>query len=105
MRQHVHNLSTLDLTDRQIEALSSGLNFKVSPKRIDRIQIEAQFERFFEQFDNLISTNDNNFNWFKTKLVDVAEGFIRAPIKQNSVLKAEHFRALTRSTKPVMFTF
>ena len=38
MRQHVHNLSTLDLTDRQIEALSSGLNFKVSPKRIDRIQ-------------------------------------------------------------------
>ena len=93
----------LDLTDRQREALSLGLNFKVSPKRIDRIQIGAQFERFFEQFENLIPTNDNNSSWSETEPVDVAEGFIRAPMKQNSVLKAEHFRALKDLQNQVVY--
>ena len=103
--KHVHNLSSLQLTDKQIQALSLGLNFKIIQKKSDRTQIEAQFESLNEQLTNLTPTNEDNYNWLKNKLVDVAEGYARSPIIQKSILTEDHLKELKdlRSKKRVQF--
>ena len=60
----------------QLEALSYGLNYKTMPSRFNRITVEARFENYFDQLSNLVPTSTDNLNWFRNKLVDIANDVI-----------------------------
>ena len=46
------------------------------------------------QLNDLIPTNENNFNWLKPKLVDIAEWYVRTPIQQKSIVSERHLQEL-----------
>ncbi|VDP95614.1 unnamed protein product, partial [Echinostoma caproni] len=93
-QKFVTNLSSTVLSKPQLEALSLGFNFKCPPKNIDKIYVQAQFERFNEQLGDLLPSKEDNRNWLKAKLVDHAHSFLHNPIHQNGMMKQEHYQAL-----------
>ena len=58
------------------------------------IVIEANFEGFHEQLTELTPRNETDQQWLKTKLVDIAEGYVRNPVHQRSIITVDHVREL-----------
>ena len=79
----------------QLEASSYGLNYKTVPSRFNRITVEAQFENFFDQLSDLVPTSTDNLNWFRNKLVDIANDVILTPVWGRCVL-TKHWRISNR---------
>ncbi|CAH8524172.1 unnamed protein product [Dicrocoelium dendriticum] len=77
-----------------MEALSLGVNFKIPPKNVDRIHVETQFENLLDQLSKLTPTTKEQHNWLKVKLVDIANGYMVAPIHQTCCIDKSHIKAL-----------
>lgn len=73
--KYVVNLSDITLSHLQLEALSLGFNFSVSPGNCDGIGIEAQFEYLYEQLSCLTPASEDAISWIKAKAVDFANQF------------------------------
>jgi hypothetical protein len=90
----VHNLSTVNLNQLQMEALSLGLKFCIPPKKVNSIETQAQFERFFEQLSKETAASTEDEGWLKAKLVDIERQYRITPSCQSNLLTADHIRAL-----------
>ncbi|VDP92559.1 unnamed protein product [Echinostoma caproni] len=92
----VKNLSSVELNELRLQALSCGLRFCVAPKKINSIDSQAQFEYFFEQLKMLKATSKDAESWIKAKLVDLERQYRTTPSKQKSLLTPEHVSALQK---------
>ena len=99
VKKYVTNLSTLNLNQIQLEALSLGLAYKIPPRSIDRNKAAAEFESFFDQLTGLQSSSQENENWFKVKLIDICNRICASPIYARSALTKEHINALNELKK------
>ncbi|MGL4482671.1 MAG: hypothetical protein ACRCTW_09160, partial [Lactococcus garvieae] len=91
----VNNLSDTNLTTTQQEALSMGFGFKVPPRKIVREPVEAEFENMMKQLTDITPTSDENYVWFKSKMVDLAHHFLSTPMTTNCYLTKEHIKSLS----------
>ena len=67
-------LSNRILSDEEIEALSHGLKFGLSPKKIDYSQLVLSFEKLFSKLKSceIFASSKDDLNFFKTSLKTLA---------------------------------
>jgi len=51
------------------------------PSRFNRITVEAQFENFFEELSEVVPISTDNLNWFRNKLVEIANDVTLTPVR------------------------
>ena len=70
----VFNYSNRILSDEEIEALSHGLKFGLSPKKIDYYQWFLSFEKLFSKLKSceIFASSKDDMNFFKTSLKTLA---------------------------------
>ena len=70
--KYAHNLSSHSLTNDQMEVLSCGLKFCLPRLNLSEVEINAEFEHLFDQLNSLIPKSNEDLNWMKAELVDIA---------------------------------
>ncbi|VDP80938.1 unnamed protein product [Echinostoma caproni] len=81
-------------TKPQLNVLSLGLNFKTPQKKLNKIQTKIEFENLCDQFKDLSATSADSAGWLCATMVDILHTFLSAPIRQQTGLKAEHYKAI-----------
>lgn len=92
--KYVLNVSDVQLDDLQLEALAMGIDYKITPNKLNRLFVEAQFENFFDQVAELQSTSDDAVSWFRNKLADIAYEVLMVPINEKCALTSRHLKSL-----------
>ncbi|KAF5401687.1 hypothetical protein PHET_04743 [Paragonimus heterotremus] len=88
--RYVHNLSSLCLSDKIVEALSLG------PKqRIRQLDLEVQFETMFGQLDGLTLPSQTNLEQFKITSVNAGYQYLSAKPNVRGMLTRGHIEART----------
>ena len=85
---YVHNFSSYNLSQVEINALSYGLDHHI-PTNINRNSIKTEFESFFQSLLRDIShMPENEINKVKTKLRSACEKYsnIKVPHKQRKII-------------------
>ena len=89
-----HTASNVNLDRVQLEVLPLGPKFCFPRKKADQLEIESQFEQFFDQTRQLWPTSIENLEAFKTDLVNMSYHYHRAPIYHRNPLTPQHMQAL-----------
>ena len=92
--RYVHNFSSVILDKLLLEALSLGPKFCIPRKKSDQLEVETQFEMFFDQTRQLCPTSDANLEQFKTDLVNISYHYRRSFSSHKSPLTPQHLQAL-----------
>ena len=76
-KHSVINLSSYTLEEKDLNALSYGLNFAIPTKKVNKELTYLGFESFLNQVSGLKTKNGNDFNTFKANLVAIAHNYTK----------------------------
>jgi hypothetical protein len=96
--RHIINLSSHQLTITEKQALRWGLDFRIPPKHVPRIPLEAEIEQVYTQLQDLKPKDDGDVSVLKTSLVHTSNSYRRSPIEKGGLLP-QHIAALAALKK------
>ena len=104
--RYVHNFSDVELDNVLMEVFSLGPKFCCHRSIVDQIQIESQFENFYNQTIGLTASSDFDINQFKSDLVNCSYHYASMNNKEKSPLTRKHLDALKalRSRRDILLT-
>lgn len=92
--RYVHNISSLQLSQLQLDALSLGPKFCYSQPVNGQVHIETQFEHLMHQLTDLTPTSALARDTFKTTLVHFVQQYLACDAKTSNILSMKHRDAI-----------
>ncbi|VDO65393.1 unnamed protein product [Schistosoma margrebowiei] len=92
--KYVFNHSSIELSPVQIQALSLGPKLCNSTSKTSRLRTQIQFENLSNQTHDLVPTSPENFQHFKSTLVDCSHRYVNAQCSKNNLLTKNHLDQL-----------
>ena len=88
-KHSVINLSSYTLEEKDLNALSYGLNFAIPTKKVNKELTYLGFESFLNQVSGLKTKNGYDFNTFKANLVAIAHNYTKTIPEKKSVYQCK----------------
>ena len=99
LKQNVTNLSKYNFEEKEINALSYGLNFCIPPKNNNRELTYLGFENFLKQINTLKPIKPGNEMSFKANLVAIAHNYANTKPEKNFMLDTNEMSDVIKSIK------
>ena len=91
-RQHVHNMSSYQLSEKQKLTLSLGLNFSLPVKKINREEVITSFEVFNYRMSKHVAISRQKEKVFKSTLGFLAHRYTNAKVDVNPCVPIKELR-------------
>ncbi|CAH8502173.1 unnamed protein product [Dicrocoelium dendriticum] len=93
-QRYVFNLSSVILTQTQLNVLSLGPKFCIPCKKIDQAALEVQFESLIAQTKDLLPTSSSDVENLKSSLVHSCHEYVKTKPSSNSIITREQIQSL-----------
>ena len=92
MKQNVKNLCSYKFDEKEINALSYGMNFSLPIKTVDRVATYLGFEKYLNQLSKLQPISKQEEVRFKANLVSAAHNFCNVTPDQNFLINTKEIK-------------
>ena len=91
-KQSIKNLSSRKFDEKDLTALSYGMNFSLPIKKVDQVATYLGFEKYLNQFLKLQPSSKLDEIALKANLVSAAHNFCKLKPEQSSVINTKDIK-------------
>ena len=100
-KQSVKNLSSYKFDEKELTALSYGMNFSLPIKKVDEVATYLGFEKYINQLLKLQPSSKQDEITLKANLVSAAHNFCKLKPEQSSVINTKEIRTSLTKIKGI----